>query len=270
VVLNLYAVPPFLLLVVALIVAPLAACAGQWYVHRAFRGQRIFANNDVAGFIISVVGTIYAVVLGFITVVVWQQFDSSRVNVALESASVGDVWHNAVGLPPAVRTRVRADMLDYARTMVNQEWPLMRLGSFSPRGDQLIMDATTVVGSMIPANLAQSNAQTSILRLLDELHDNRANRLASNTTAVSAFQWLVLWIGAGVVLGFCYLFSVSHIKTHLMMTGAVAVIVAAMFVLLFELQAPFRSQLGIAPDAWQALIAHIEFMDRGPAPMRMQ
>jgi hypothetical protein len=266
---DLYAVPPFLLLVLALILAPLLACSGQWFVHNRLRGSGFFAANDVAGFIISVVGTLYAVVLGFITVIVWQQFGAAHLSVSLESASVGDVWHNAVGLPPAVRTRVRSDMLDYAQTMVNQEWPLMRMRSFSPRGDQLIMDATTVVGSLVPANAAQSNAQASILRLLDELHDNRASRLASNTTAVSAFQWFVLWIGALVVVGFCYLFGVSHIKAHLMMTGAVAVVIAAMFVLLFELQAPFRSQLGVTPEAWNALIVHIEFMDRGPMPMRM-
>jgi hypothetical protein len=267
--LNLYAIPPFLLLILAVVIAPIAVCSGQWCVHNVLRGKRAHAVNDVAGFIISVVGTLYAVLLGFITVVAWQQFETARLNVSMESASAGDIWHNAVGLPSSVRGRVRSDMLEYAHTMVAEEWPLMRLGQFSPRGDQLIMDATTVVGSLVPGNARESNAQASIVRLLDELHDARASRLASNTSSVSPFQWIVLLIGAGVVIGFCYLFSVSHIKTHLLMTGAVALVIAALFVMLFELQAPFRSQLGVQPEAWEALIVHIEFMDRGPAPMRM-
>ncbi|HET9029736.1 MAG TPA: DUF4239 domain-containing protein, partial [Candidatus Aquilonibacter sp.] len=178
-----------------------------------------------------------------------------------------DVWHDAVGLPPAQRTRIRSDMLAYAHIMIDEEWPAMRSGGFSTRGDELIMDTATVVGQYSPKTLGESNAQAAIVTRTNDLHDARAERLAANERGISGFQWSVLAIGAFVVLAFCYAFSVSNLGSHLLMTGLVTILIAAMFVLLFELQYPFRSRLGIEPQAWQALITHIKAMDRMPGPM---
>ena len=264
---GLYAVPPFVLLIAAIVLAPAAACTGQWYLRSRLKLRTFFVDNDVAGFIIAVVGTLYAVLLGFMTVQVWEHYEAARLRVWDESASVADVWHDAVGLPPAVRARMRGDMFAYANVMVADEWPAMRTGLFSRRGDALIMDAATVAGTFVPHDMSQSNAQAAVIARLNDVHDARGSRLAANAEALSPFQWAVLWIGAAVVLAFCYVFSVSHLNAHMIMTGSVAILVVTMFVLLFELQYPFRSDLGIKPEAWNALIVHIHAMDQMRGPM---
>ena len=68
----LYGIPAPLLLLLALVVAVAAAGAGQGFVHRRFRSQDFIAHNEVGGVIIAVSGTLYAVMLGFLTVAVWQ------------------------------------------------------------------------------------------------------------------------------------------------------------------------------------------------------
>lgn len=264
---SLYAIPPYALLAAAILISPIVVCGGQWYLHGRLQLRKLFVDNDVAGFIIAVVGTLYAVLLGFMTVEVWEHYEAARLQVWAESASVADVWHDAVGLPLMERIRVRTDMLDYAHVMIANEWPSMRYGAFSTRGDELIMDAATAIGQFSPKTLGESNAQAAIIARTNDLHDARAARLAANARAISGFQWSVLVIGAIVVLAFCYAFSVSNLGSHLLMTGLVTILIAAMFVLLFELQYPFRSQLGIDTEAWQALITHIEAMDRMPGPM---
>lgn len=263
----LYALPPFVFLALALTVVVGLACAGQWYVHARFREREFVPSNDVAGFIIAVVGTLYAVVLGFITVIVWQHYDETRLLAARESASVGDVWHDTVGLPPMLRTHVRGDLLAYAQTMIDDEWPRMREGGASPRGDVLLMDATSDVGMLVPANAMESNAQAAIVHLLNDVHDDRSARHAANEAAVSPFQWTILLLGAMVVIGFCYLFRVAHPRAHYLMTAAVATVIASMFVLIFELQYPFRTELGVSAASWRALVVHIHAMDRMGGPM---
>jgi hypothetical protein len=153
--------------------------------------------------------------------------------------------------------------------MIEQEWPMMHRGAFSPRGDVIIMDATSAVGSLLPADSRAANAQAATLHQLGELHDARQWRLESNRSGISWFQWTVLWIGAVIVVGFCYLFGVENARAHLMMTGAVAVIVVSMFVLIFELQFPFRGDLGITPESWDAFLAHVRSTDMS-APMNMR
>lgn len=54
------------------------------------------------------------------------------------------------------------------------------------------------------------------------------------------------------------------------MTASVAVLIASMLVLVFELEYPFRSDLGIDAAPWLGFQAHVHLMqDRGSAAMRM-
>src|SRR5207302_308075 len=105
-----------------------------------------------------------AVVLGFLTVVVWQQFTEARQVVVSESSADIDAWHTAVGLPPAVRERVRADVVRYANIMIKSEWPSMRRGAFDEAAGIVVMDAIDAAGSFLPANMSESNAQVATLQ----------------------------------------------------------------------------------------------------------
>jgi hypothetical protein len=257
----LYRIPSILLLLLAIIVAVSAACGGQIYVHRRFHSQDFVQHNDVGGFIIAVVGTLYAVVLGFLTVIVWQHFSETRELVAHESAAAADAWHTAIGLPPPVRERVRNDLLDYAHAMIDREWHEMRSGGFDIGADLKLADALGTTGSYLPSNAGESNAQAATLEHLTALHDDRQRRIEGNGRAVSRLEWLVLFIGAVCVIGFCWLFGLKNEYTHLLMTSAVAVLIVSMLVLLFELQYPFRSDIGIGADVWKETVEHIRLIE---------
>jgi|GEM_PF-1173366 len=260
---RLFDIPSVVLLfsVVALSVA--IVCAGQLYVHHWFRSQDFVQHNEVGGLIFTVAGAIYAVILGFITVVAWQHYSDAQQLVAQESAAAVDAWHVAVGLPPAQRSRVRGDILKYANLMVTDEWPAMHVGKHSVESDMIGMDAIDVAETFNPANAAQTNAQTMTLEQLRVVHDTRQRRLSANTFGIAKLEWIILVLGAVCVLCFCWLFGLSNPRVHLLMTSAVTVIVASTMVLLFELQYPFCSGIGVPSDAWTVVVNHIHSMEHG-------
>jgi len=55
-------------------------------------------------------------------------------------------------------------------------------------------------------------------------------------------------------------------RVHLLMTAIVTTMIVSALVLLFELQYPFRSDVGIGPDAWNDAVAHIHQMQSGAMP----
>jgi Protein of unknown function (DUF4239) len=246
------------------------ACLAQWYVHRRFPESDFVRHNEVGGFIVAVVGSLYGVLLGFLTVITWQHFASSAQLVAQESAAATDAWHTAIGLPAAERSRVRRDMLSYAEVMLKREWPAMRSGTFDRDADWILMDAIGAAGGFNPRTLQEANAQSATLAQLSTLHDDRQRRLSDNRSGIQPFEWFVLFVGGACIVGFCWLFGVENKQVHLMMTSAVTVVVTATCVLLFELQYPFQSDLRIQPDDWSAVVTHIDYMLSGPqAGMRM-
>jgi hypothetical protein len=255
--------PAPLLLVLATAFSVTFACVGQWYVHHRFHEQGFVRHNEVGGYIIAVAGAIYAVVLGFLTVAAWQHFATARDLVAMESAADVDAWHMALDLPGSRRARVRTDVLTYAELMVSQEWPAMRNGSYDTQGDVIVMNAMSAAGAFTPANFGESNSQSATLSQLGVLHDVRQRRLSMNASGIAPFEWLVLVVGAFCIVAFCWLFGLVNQRVHMMMTGSVALLVTSLLVLLFELQYPFRTDLGISPYSWNVAIEHIHVMLTG-------
>jgi hypothetical protein len=257
----LYGVPAWLLLALAIVVGVALACAGQIAVRRAFPAVDFRAHNDVGGIVLGVVGGLFGVTLAFIIAIVWQEFDGTTQRVAVEAAAASDLWHTASGLPAPVGPGVRRNLVAYAKTMVDEEWPAMRTGGTSKRAEALLTQTFEDVARLRPANPGQSNAQSASLAYVGALHDARHHRLDDNTSGVSPFEWVVLFIGAVAVLGLCYMVGLPSLRTQLVMTGAVAAMIAVMFVLIFELDYPFRGDLSVEPAAWH------EFLDTNQASL---
>lgn len=72
-----YALPGWLDLILIVALCVVLACAGHVLVHRSFKAVSFIEHNEVAGFIIAVVGVLYAVILGFLTVIVWEHYAQS-------------------------------------------------------------------------------------------------------------------------------------------------------------------------------------------------
>jgi hypothetical protein len=246
----LYAVPSWLLLFVAIVVAGGLAAAGQLAVRRTCPRVDFADFNTVSGIVLGVVGALFAVTVAFIIAIVWQEFDATSQRSAHEVGAAMDLWHLSRGLGEPAGGRLRRDLVRYADILVNEEWPKMRNGESSENAEALLTRTYESVARYRPANAGESNAQAMALQYLGTLHDARHQRLDDNTSAIASFDWSVLLIGAVVVIGLCYLVGMSSFRTQLVMTATVGAMIAAMFVLIFELDQPYRGDVSVAPSAW--------------------
>jgi hypothetical protein len=251
----LYALPPWLVLLGTVVVAVALACWGHVAVRRAFPRIDFRAHNDVGGIVLGVTGGLFAVMLAFIVAIVWQEFDAASQRVAVEVGAATDLWHTSSGLTAPLGPAVRRNLVAYAGAMLNEEWPAMRTGGRSARAENVLTNTFEAVAQFRPRDAGASNAQSASLQYLGALHDARHHRLDDNSSGVSPFEWTILLIGALVVIGICYLVGLASLRAQLLMTGAVAAMIAATFVLIFELDFPFRGELSIASSGWQ------EFLD---------
>ena len=251
----LYALPPWIVLLGAVVLGVTLACSGHAAVRSAFPRVDFRSNNDVGGIVLGVVGGLFAVMLAFIVAIVWQEFDAASQRVAVEVGAATDLWHTSRGLPAPLGPAVRNDLITYATAMVDDEWPAMRTGGRSKRAENILTRTFEDVAQFRPANAGASNAQSASLQYLGALHDARHHRLDDNASGVSAFEWTILLIGALVVIGICYLVGLNSLRAQLLMTAAVAAMIAATFVLIFELDYPFRGDLSIEPAGWHEFLS---------------
>jgi hypothetical protein len=78
-------------------------------------------NQDVAGFVIAVVGVIYAVLLAFVVVIVWEDYGSADKTASDEAAAVGDLYRDAVGVGGTQGLRLEGAIRTYATSVEDSE-----------------------------------------------------------------------------------------------------------------------------------------------------
>jgi hypothetical protein len=245
-----YAIPVWLVCI--LFIGGMSAFAvGGLLVARSPRMAKLRApSNDFAGPVMATLGTILAVMLSFMVVNVWQEYDESAQLVQTESDQISNLYHEVSVFPQPLRDQTHAAIERYVDIVVDQEWPLMRQGSESSTAHRAAVHVVTLIENFDPKTMGEQNAQADALHHAHAFMDARGSRLFQNQESVPPLLWVVMLFIAIVTLGSAYFFHVDDIRAHLFMTAAVGAVIGAIFVVIAELDLPFRGDLQIPPSAF--------------------
>jgi uncharacterized membrane protein YdcZ (DUF606 family) len=235
------------------IVAVVAGCfvAIHAFLQRRLKSEVLRRHNDVAGYLFSAVGVLYAVVLGFVVVVVWQKYDVTVSNVENEVNAVADVYHVVDGFPGPQRSEIRSDLRQYVETVTHVEWPAMaQKQPISAVGVELLDDVFYRVDSFSPSNPRGLAALQSAMSAVQRLVDARRSRLIESVPAVPSVLWFALVVGALAMVFFCYIFGVENRPAQLMMTAILVGLIGILFVVIGAFSTPFAGSVRISPDGW--------------------
>jgi hypothetical protein len=103
----------------------LVAILGMALVRRWVAHSSLADHTEVAGFVYATGGVIYAVILAFIVIAVWEQFDHARGVADAESDGLAVLSRLANGFPASARQQVQQAAIEYAASVVDEEWPAM-------------------------------------------------------------------------------------------------------------------------------------------------
>src|SRR5215831_914249 len=118
----------------------MAAMLGSFWIRRWVTAERLMSNNEVAGFKFATMGVIYAVMLGFAVIVVWEKYHDAEVAVAQEASAIVALYRLAGGFGPDGRVAARAHIEDYLSSVITDDWPAMARGGLSPKATGSLND----------------------------------------------------------------------------------------------------------------------------------
>ena len=199
------------------------------------------ALNDVAEDLIiaTVGGTILAVILSFLLVTVWQEYDGAAATVVQEESAVADLFRISAHFPEPTSATLRDLLRRYVDEVVDQEWPAMRFGRSSSTAQKAVLDTVSLLSGYQPHTTADATLQDHALTIVMTIADARRSRLFANQQGIPAFFWVGNVLLATITIGFCFLFRVRSLGAHVVMTGALATVIATIFVLIALFDYPF-------------------------------
>jgi hypothetical protein len=236
--------PLFVLLVIAM------SIAGLLLVRRYASQSTLKEHNDITGFMIAIVGVIYAVALAFLVIVVWEDFSRAEDTVQHEVDALTDIYHGVQVFPPEGRDRIRAAIKTYNHLIVTQEWPAMQHGGMSADADKIKTQISDDITNLVPVGVRADDEHRELLQLNESFLDARRARLHQNDEGVPTIMWWTMAFGGAVTIGFAYLFGGVNRTQHIVMVALLAAIIAAMLVLVIEINLPFRGDGGVSDEVW--------------------
>lgn len=238
-----------ILVVGGLVIVTLVAA---YVIGKVIPNEMRLAHNDLAGFILAVIGVVYAVLLAFVAIGVWERFNDAESRTYQEAGSLGIVYRDAgsFGQGPAVR----ADLQRYAQLVIDDEWQKMRNGGQSDEADALLEKVDRDVRSLPVPSARLQDIHAQMLIQLDTALLDRDARLSEDATGVNPLMWVVLVIGAIVTVAFTYLFGFKHTLMQQLMIGSLSFLIALVLFLAIALDYPFRGGISVPPEAFHNLL----------------
>jgi hypothetical protein len=237
------------------IVILIVAMAGSWLflviLNRLWAVPIRRAQNDLIGWQLSVLGTAYAVVLGFMLYTAWTDFGAAELNAELEANALRNVFRLAEGLPQPQRGSLETLARDYADAAVTQDWPAMAGGQIPEETHEINERMWRTLMSVKTASGPEMIAEDHALTELSSLTQHRRTRLLQSVSRLPTIFWGVLVIGGLLTLISASMFGSANSGLHALQLFSLTLLIALVLLAIADVNRPFQGWVHVNDYAFQ-------------------
>jgi membrane protease YdiL (CAAX protease family) len=234
-----------------LVILPLI---GLFIFHRLVNWNAREEDTTMVGLSYALCGGIYAVVLAFVAVGVYEAMDKSTAIASEEANSLGSLAFDSAGLPAELAVRVRADVDKYIDIVTKKEWRSQQAYKMEERnyeeGWVQVRRISLDLADFEPATPGQATVKGEMVHVINELFSARRARLLAANAHLPDAVWQMLIFGLGLVIVYVYLFGPHSYKIHMAVTGMTMLSIGLVFSLIIALDYPFRGELSVDDEAY--------------------
>lgn len=223
------------------------------FVRRRISLEKLRLHHDVTDPLLAVLGTLFAILLGFMIANAMQRFENARATVQDEAGAVGDVFRLADGLPSSEKTELRKHCLIYCDEVIDSEFKEMRHDRMTEKAwsiyDALWQDSTRYQ----PHTEAQNNIHQMLLSSMAKVGECRRARFAQLTYCLPPTLWFILIFGGVSTVVFTYFFAVDDTRLQIAITCVITIVICLNVYMLAGFDSSFSGDIAITSSAFQTL-----------------
>jgi len=207
--------------------------------------------NDLIGSQLSILGTTYAVILGFMLFAVWNAYREADLNADLEANAVVDIYHLAQGLPEPQRAQLQDLARSYVDVVLSRDWPQMAASEEPKQSSEINAEMWKTVTRAQPKSEAEQTTQDHALSELSTLSQDRFTRVFQSTTRLPNVLWCVLLVGGALTIVSACMFGSENRKLQALQVFSLALLVSLSLVAIADVHRPFRGVIHVRDSAFQ-------------------
>jgi len=210
-------------------------------------------KNDVVNGFTGVLGLIFAVLVGSVIVTAWQYQDRADTDSSKEADAVGDLYQMAPNLGERESIYVKSRLRDYAKNVIEVEWPLMRKTIKPTSGWSYLFEIRSTIANYTPPSTKNSILLNNMEKKFNELLDARRQRIQSSLYSIPFVIYILLFFVSAFIIFFNMFLGLPY-WLHVMFLSCLSIPISLCIVVIIALDLPFRTQIRINPDEMQRVL----------------
>ena len=239
------------LLVVAL--PTIAAVCGQIIVRKSVGLEQLTTNNEIAGFKFATIGVIFAVIVAFAVIVVWEKFGEAQTAVAQEAGAAATLYRLAAA-PDSKMKATREALSNYLRLAIEKDWPAMVAGKASRDVTEALSALHDSVSRLAEGDTKQTALLIEMFKQLDEITHSRRTRVHFASGAVPSVVWIVVFTAAALTVAFAFFFGTQNRRAQILMTAFLSLLTFTSVFAIVEINYPFTGPSNVGSHALDVVL----------------
>ena len=223
---------------------------GTIVVRKLFNQESLKCHHDVAGFIFTNLGVLYAVLLGFTVVNVQQRYDKIEDNTQTEASYLAELYSDAQVFSPKNRHEIRESIKNYTQSVIDEEWEKMSNGERCLNTIEAFHHIWHTYYDVELSNDKQKLWYAESISKLNQLINVRIARILGSKESLSPQMWWLLILGGIVMVAFVWVFGMKSVVSQILMTSILAASIGFLLYLIYSLDTAFSGDVYIKPDAF--------------------
>jgi len=234
-----------------------------WLVRRFVKGHVREGHNDVLVPLFLTAGTLYAVLLAFLVIAVWESHGAAEDNAAEEASTLATLYRQTAGMPLPEQRELRSLLREYTETVVKDEWPIQaKSGGRSPKARRLVTVIYATLGHLNAAD--RTSPQTvEFLRTFNVVAADRNRRGLQAKQELPPLLWLGLLLGAVIIVAMTFFLYMDVFWPHFVMSTLMSALILTLLFITFLLNRPFSGPMGITAEAFENSLQVYDSVDGG-------
>lgn len=231
-----------------------------------------FTDSDRAAGVFGVLGTSFAVLLAFVIFLAFESYGNAKEKAGQEAVSTTELDHTAKLFGSPAREDMRGQLICYARAVVAEEWPAMRHQRESKLVQGWLAALDTSIARVDIRGQKQTVAYAHWLDQNAERREGRRGRLAEAAPFVPPPIWLVLILGAVLLVGYMCFYADRRERflVQAMMIGAITAIVVSGLLVVRFLDRPYENEAGSIKPAQMRQTLELMVQEQEQASPRLR
>ena len=221
-------------------VAVIGSILFQAGLNKIWPWQKRRPYNELIGSQLSILGTTYAVILGFMLYTVWTAFGEADLNADLEANAVLETYRLAQGLPQPQRTRLQTLARSYADAVITRDWPEMARGEVPEQTRAISAEMWDTVMSVREASATEVTAQQQVQSHLSSVDQHRLRRVLQSSTSLPPILWWVLLAGGALTIISACMFGAENMKLQTLQVVSFSLLISLSLVAIADIHRPFH------------------------------